>query len=99
LTPFYDMMKEIETALDDNFPYGTNPMFDGSTSGNSVKDDHSPFLAEGLERIFYIITRPFPSVWHTTNDDMDALDMNYIRRLAQLLRVWTAQYFKYPSSQ
>jgi glutaminyl-peptide cyclotransferase len=65
--------------------------------GPTVQDDHTPFQREGLERIFYIITRPFPSVWHTLNDNMDAVDMSYVRRLAQLMRVWVAQYMKYPA--
>jgi glutaminyl-peptide cyclotransferase len=64
-------------------------------AASAPSDDHSPFLRNGLRRIFYVITRPFPSVWHTTNDDRDCLDLDYIRSFNMLLRVWTAQYLQY----
>ncbi len=48
--------------------------------GGTVTDDHTPFVEAGLDRVFYVITRPFPDVWHTIDDNRGCLDFDYISR-------------------
>ena len=64
-------------------------------SGSSPADDHTPFLQHEYYSIFYVITRPFPTVWHKMTDNKDCLDFAYIERLNMLLRVFTAQYLQF----
>jgi glutaminyl-peptide cyclotransferase len=42
--------------------------------GGYILDDHMPFMARGVE-ILHIIPSPFPSVWHTMEDDGEHLDI------------------------
>eukprot|EP00802_Teleaulax_amphioxeia_P012865 Tamp_12910.p1 GENE.Tamp_12910~~Tamp_12910.p1 ORF type:complete len:519 (-),score=56.95 Tamp_12910:212-1768(-) len=46
-----------------------------STTGNrgAISDDHLPWLQRGVP-ILHLIASPFPSVWHTVNDNLSALD-------------------------
>ena len=37
--------------------------------GGMVEDDHVPFQARGVD-ILHMIPNPFPSVWHTMEDDV-----------------------------
>jgi len=62
---------------------------------STIDDDYLPFRQKGLDRIFHVIDTPYPSVWHTVEDNYSALDMRYVYRFAQLLRVWLAQYLRY----
>ncbi len=48
--------------------------------GGFVLDDHTPFVDADLDRVFYVITRPFPDVWHEIEDDREHLDFDYISR-------------------
>ena len=36
--------------------------------------------------------RPFPEVWHTLEDDLNALDFRYIVRFSFILRIFVAGY-------
>ncbi|GAA5978035.1 hypothetical protein JCM10908_004204 [Rhodotorula pacifica] len=57
----------------------------------SIEDDHLPFMHAGVP-IVHLITVPFPSVWHTINDDASALDLPTIKAWALILRLTVAEY-------
>ena len=52
-----------------------------------VSDDQIPFHENGLRKILHMIASPFPSVWHTLNDNGDALDITTIKYLNKIMRV------------
>ena len=52
-----------------------------------VSDDQIPFHENGLRKILHMIASPFPSVWHTLNDNGDALDISTIKYLNKIMRV------------
>ncbi|KAF9227762.1 hypothetical protein BS17DRAFT_746546 [Gyrodon lividus] len=56
-----------------------------------IGDDHVPFLRKGVN-ILHVIAYPFPSVWHTLQDDGTALDIPTMRRWNLILRVFMSEY-------
>lgn len=50
----------------------------------SIEDDHIPFLQAGVP-ILHLITFPFPSYWHTLEDDFSNLDEKKIQSWAIIL--------------
>lgn len=61
--------------------------------GGYVEDDHVPFMARGVE-ILHIITSPFPSVWHTINDDGEHLDMDTVNDWTLLTIAFAAEWME-----
>lgn len=61
--------------------------------GGGVEDDHLPFMARGVE-ILHIITSPFPSVWHTMNDDGEHLDMDTVNDWTLLTVAFAAEWME-----
>ena len=57
----------------------------------AIQDDHVPFQQLGVP-IVHCIAAPFPEVWHTENDNADALDQGIIYDLALIFRVLIAEY-------
>lgn len=57
----------------------------------SIQDDHVPFFRIGVP-ICHIIPYPFPSVWHTTNDNADSIDEATVSDLALIFRVLVVEY-------
>jgi glutaminyl-peptide cyclotransferase len=56
-----------------------------------VADDHIPFMRRGVD-ILHIIPSPFPSVWHTMDDDGAHLDVPTIRDWARIITVFVAEW-------
>ncbi|KAM6912599.1 glutaminyl-peptide cyclotransferase [Xenentodon cancila] len=56
-----------------------------------VLDDHIPFLNRGV-RILHLIPTPFPSVWHTFDDNEQNLDRPTIENLSKILQVFVLEY-------
>ncbi|KAM9708830.1 glutaminyl-peptide cyclotransferase [Menidia menidia] len=56
-----------------------------------VLDDHIPFLNRGV-RILHLIPNPFPSVWHTFDDNEQNLDRSTIQNLNKILQVFVLEY-------
>ncbi|XP_071761918.2 glutaminyl-peptide cyclotransferase [Centroberyx gerrardi] len=56
-----------------------------------VQDDHVPFLNRGV-RILHLIPTPFPSVWHTFDDNEQNLDRSTIQNLNKILQVFVLEY-------
>jgi len=58
-----------------------------------ISDDHVHFYKSGQGvPTLHLIASPFPSVWHTTRDDLSALHFPTIRKLNQILRLFVANY-------
>ncbi|KAJ8288702.1 hypothetical protein COCON_G00013610 [Conger conger] len=58
---------------------------------NPVVDDHRPFLSRGV-RVLHIIPTPFPSVWHTFDDNEQNLDRPTIQNLNKIMQVFVLEY-------
>nr|XP_020464424.1 glutaminyl-peptide cyclotransferase [Monopterus albus] len=56
-----------------------------------VQDDHIPFLKRGV-RILHLIPSPFPSVWHTFDDNEQNLDRSTIQNLNKILQIFVLEY-------
>ncbi|CAG8773840.1 19683_t:CDS:2 [Cetraspora pellucida] len=56
-----------------------------------IEDDHIPFLERGVE-ILHIITYPFPRVWHTVDDNINAIDNEVVYNLNTIFRIFAAEY-------
>jgi len=56
-----------------------------------VQDDHIPFMARGVE-VLHIIPTPFPSVWHTMNDDGEHLDMPTVQDWAKMVTAFVGEW-------
>lgn len=62
-----------------------------------VEDDHVPFKQRGVP-ILSLLASPFPSVWHTVNDNYKAIDYPRTRRILHVLEEFVANYKKDPNS-
>lgn len=58
-----------------------------------LQDDHVPFMQRGVP-ILSLLAHPFPKVWHTINDNWDAIDFNKTRRVQYVLEEFVANYDK-----
>lgn len=56
-----------------------------------LDDDHRPFYEAGIP-VLHLIPFPFPSKWHTLEDNFDYLDENQIRRWAVILCEFVLSY-------
>ena len=54
-------------------------------------DDHIPFIQRGVE-VLHIIPNPFPSVWHTINDDGEHLDMPTVEDWAKMVTAFVGEW-------
>ena len=62
-------------------------------SFGGIEDDHIPFMKKGVP-VFHVIPAPFPSVWHTDDDNKAALDYSTIDDLNKIFRVFVAEYLQ-----
>ncbi|KAK6347369.1 hypothetical protein TWF696_007435 [Orbilia brochopaga] len=60
--------------------------------GLSIEDDHIPFLKKGVD-ILHLIASPFPSVWHTMNDDGAHLDKQVVNDWAVIVSAFVAEWY------
>jgi hypothetical protein len=62
-----------------------------------IQDDHLPFLARGVEILHLIDFAPFkgfPSVWHTSEDDGEHLDMDTTEDWSVLITAFAAEWME-----
>ncbi|XP_076464027.1 glutaminyl-peptide cyclotransferase-like [Babylonia areolata] len=87
----YNKLQSIESCLESaglmTETGSSLPLFTSVRDYTLIDDDHTPFHDRGVP-ILHLITSPFPSVWHTPLDDMQALDFHRIDNLARVLRVF-----------
>lgn len=58
---------------------------------NRIEDDHIPFLNRGVQ-VLHLIPSPFPSVWHTFDDNEQNLDRASIENLNKILQIFVLEY-------
>ncbi|KAK6068846.1 glutaminyl-peptide cyclotransferase [Seiridium cupressi] len=58
-----------------------------------IEDDHIPFLVRGVP-ILHIIPNPFPTVWHTMNDDGEHLDIVTLDDWAKIVTGFVAEWME-----
>lgn len=88
--PAYYKLQSIESCLNNSgLMHGDSPsaIFTSWEDFSIIEDDHTPFYDRGVP-ILHLITSPFPAVWHTPRDDMQALDFHRIDNLARIFRVF-----------
>lgn len=56
-----------------------------------IEDDHIPFLKRNVP-ILHIIPMPFPTVWHTPDDNETIIDYSTTENIARVIRVFTIEY-------
>ena len=89
-TTLYDFAARVEVAVQ-GLETG-DLVFTGVDSGWMVQDDQVPFYQLGVTRILHLISSPFPSVWHTLQDNEQALHYPTIDYLNKILRVFVYGY-------
>jgi len=85
-TTFYDFAVSVEESMQ-RFVNSELTVFTKLEASWMVSDDQIPFHENGLRKILHMIASPFPSVWHTLNDNGDALDISTIKYLNKIMRV------------
>uniref|UniRef100_A0A0K2SVW6 Glutaminyl-peptide cyclotransferase n=1 Tax=Lepeophtheirus salmonis TaxID=72036 RepID=A0A0K2SVW6_LEPSM len=89
---WFALMQYVEETLASKGLLQTKDrIFHGKQGNFGIEDDHIPFLQRGVP-ILHLIPVPFPSVWHTIQDNYDALDFPTIKDLNKILRVFVASY-------
>lgn len=58
-----------------------------------VEDDHVPFKQRNVP-ILLLLAHPFPKVWHTTDDNYDAIDFPKTIRILNVLEEFVSNYSK-----
>jgi hypothetical protein len=58
--------------------------------GQFVGDDHVPFMMRGAP-VLHLIPSPFPSVWHTMQDDGAHLDIPTVKDWARIVTAFTLE--------
>ncbi|EDV97699.1 glutaminyl-peptide cyclotransferase [Drosophila grimshawi] len=56
-----------------------------------VEDDHVPFLQRNVP-VLHLIPMPFPSVWHTPDDNESVIDYATTNNLALIIRLFILEY-------
>lgn len=56
-----------------------------------ISDDHIPFLRRGV-RILHWISTPFPSTWHTLDDNEENLHRPTIANLNKIISIFVSEY-------
>lgn len=85
----YKKIVEIKTQNADGLPF-KEELLDVSerkfveAKGNYIEDDHTPFWQHGIP-VLHLIPIPFPSYWHTIEDNFSNLDEMKIKTWAILL--------------
>lgn len=70
-------------------PY--NLYFQSHSIRTLIEDDHVPFLKLGVP-IVHLIPIPFPTVWHTKDDDMSVIDYTTTENINRILRIFVMEY-------
>ena len=55
-----------------------------SYNGQAIEDDHTPFLPFNVP-VLHLIPVPFPSVWHTPEDTIEALDREACEKISKII--------------
>lgn len=65
------------------------PLFTRRIIEAAIEDDHLPFEARGVP-VVHLISVPFPTVWHSEGDNLDAVDESVVAAAATVIRTAVA---------
>ncbi|KAI0987511.1 hypothetical protein GJ496_009145 [Pomphorhynchus laevis] len=90
----YKSMQNIENLLcsKEKWSCPSRRMFSNSYC-NLIMDDHIPFQQQGVP-VLHLISCPFPRVWHSKDDNENALDYQYIQHFLDILTIHLARTFE-----
>ncbi|ELU16214.1 hypothetical protein CAPTEDRAFT_142899 [Capitella teleta] len=91
----HERLRKIEVRLKSANLYAPNggaSYFSEEKNNVHSKDDYIPFLDRGVP-VLHLISRPFPSVWHTEQDDAFNLDHAAITNFLRVVKVFLLEYF------
>ncbi|KAG9511150.1 Glutaminyl-peptide cyclotransferase, partial [Fragariocoptes setiger] len=89
--PFYRRLTSHERLLSENSGVRTSTVFTNQhISLQLVQDDHQPFSKHGVP-ILLLLSGPFPEVWHTINDNYNAIDFAQTRKILSSLQLFVFQ--------
>lgn len=97
--PVYDRFVDIESRLNDIDAMETRcsrcrtNYFINSSQLALIEDDHIPFLRKNVP-IVHVIPNPFPSVWHTLDDNAENLDHPTINNLNKIFKAFLTEYLR-----
>nr|XP_050038430.1 glutaminyl-peptide cyclotransferase-like isoform X3 [Dermacentor andersoni] len=97
--PVYDRLVDIESRLNDMDAMETRcsrcrtNYFINSSQLALIEDDHIPFLRKNVP-IVHVIPNPFPSVWHTLDDNAENLDHSTINNLNKIFKAFLTEYLR-----
>lgn len=84
-----NLRQRASNMRDGGFFTNINQVMAGPTD---IADDHIPFYKLGVP-ICHVIAAPFPSTWHTMQDDGKNIDLETVVDLATIFRVLVVEYF------
>lgn len=84
-----DGKKTVKKRQEPSFLYEYKNL--DTTTRGFVEDDHIPFMLRGVE-ILHMIPTPFPTVWHTMDDDGEHLDIDTVEDWAKLVTAFAAEW-------
>jgi len=82
---------QLQSKPDHPFLPETNKESNMFNDAWGVQDDHIPFMARGVE-ILHIIPTPFPTVWHTSQDDGEHLDLPTVEDWAKIVTAFVGEW-------
>ncbi|XP_050038430.2 glutaminyl-peptide cyclotransferase-like isoform X3 [Dermacentor andersoni] len=97
--PVYDRLVDIESRLNEMDAMETRcsrcrtNYFINSSQLALIEDDHIPFLRKNVP-IVHVIPNPFPSVWHTLDDNAENLDHSTINNLNKIFKAFLTEYLR-----
>ena len=91
-TNLYDFAASLEDIIQTQINENIERVFTNIDKFSMIQDDQVPFYNLGVRKILHLISSPFPSVWHSLEDNFDALNMNTIVYLNKILRVFVYGY-------
>lgn len=68
-----------------------NQYFNEYSINAGIEDDHVPFMKRNVN-ILHLIPVPFPTVWHTIEDDRKAIDDMTCENLMKIFRIFIVEY-------
>ncbi|XP_053291238.1 glutaminyl-peptide cyclotransferase [Pleuronectes platessa] len=94
-TPWLTRLQNIEKRLHSMNQLADHPnsvqYFWPDRPVGHIQDDHIPFLNRGV-RVLHLIPSPFPTVWHTFDDNEQNLDRSAIQNLNKIMQVFVLEY-------
>ncbi|KAF1947942.1 hypothetical protein EJ02DRAFT_391371 [Clathrospora elynae] len=93
----YTHLATIETRLrslkllESTPPQPFLPDVNATMSVGGISDDHLPFMGGGVE-VLHVIPSPFPTVWHTMEDDGAHLDMGTVRDWGKIVSAFVLEW-------